>query len=143
MDAVFRGVIPYSCDISFAIGLAITIATVLFAVAMSMVPTRSPIPSWPPFCPRKILRIQFNKASNPPYSRINAHIAATRIATIQVSNIPLTPEPTFVRSSTGVICPPKSIMNAPETIPVRRTTKTLIPTMPPISTSTYGSTCSR
>ena len=54
-DAAFLGVIQYSCAISFAIGFAMTIATVLFAVAISIVPTSSPIPSWPPLFPRKIL----------------------------------------------------------------------------------------
>ena len=142
-EAVFLGVIPYSCAISLAIGFAITMATVLFAVAISMVPTRSPIPSCPPFLPRKILWIQPRSASKPPYSRISAHIAATRIATIQVSNIPDTPEPIFVRRSTGVICPPASMMIAPETIPVRRTTNTLMPMIPPTSTRTYGSIWSR
>ena len=79
-------------------------------------------------------------ASKPPYSRISAHIAATRIATIQVSNIPDTPDPIFFRISTGVVCPPISIINAPDTIPVSNTTNTLIPTIPPINTSTYGIT---
>ena len=143
MEAVFLGVIPYSSAISFAIGFAITIATVLLAVAISIVPTRSPIPSCPPFFPRKILWIQLRSASNPPYSRISAHMAATRIATIQVSNIPETPDPIFFRISTGVVCPPISIINAPDTIPVSNTTNTLIPTIPPINTSTYGITCVR
>ena len=45
IEAAFLGVMPYYCAISFAIGFAMTIATVLFAVAMSIAPTSSPMPS--------------------------------------------------------------------------------------------------
>ena len=135
-EAVFFGVTRYSWAISFAIGFAITIATVLLAVAMSIAPTRSPIPSCPPRFPLNIRWIQPSNASNPPYSRISAHMAATRIATIQVSNMPETPEPIFASRSVGVVCPPSSMISAPEAIPVRSTTNTLIPMIPPIRTST-------
>ena len=43
-DAVFFGVISYVCAISFAIGFAITIATVLLAVAISCLLYTSPSP---------------------------------------------------------------------------------------------------
>ena len=135
-EAVFFGVTQYSWAISFAIGFAITIATVLLAVAMSIAPTSSPIPSCPPRFPLKIRWIQPSNASNPPYSRISAHMAATRIATIQVSNMPETPEPIFASRSVGVVCPPSSMIRAPEAMPVRSTTNTLIPMIPPIRTNT-------
>ena len=49
------GLMPYSVAISLAIGPAITMATVLLAVEMSMRPTRMPMPSCPPRLPRNIL----------------------------------------------------------------------------------------
>ena len=74
-------------------GFAITIATVLFAVAISIRATSRPIPSWPPFLPLKTRRIPLRRASKPPLYFIRAHIAATKTATIAVSNIPEAPEP--------------------------------------------------
>ena len=112
-----------------------TIATVLLAVAMSIVPTRSPIPSCPAFLPLNTFFIPYKSASKPPYSLIRAHIADTSTATMHVSNIPDTPEPILVISPMAVICPVNVIITIPETIPVIRTRKTLNPAIPPISTS--------
>ena len=138
IDAAFLEEIPYSSDISFAIGFAITIATVLFAVATSMAPTKSPIPKVPPFLPLNIFLIKLSNAANPPYSAINAQIAETKIATIVVSNIPAAPEPILVSNAVASVAPVISIMKEPVTIPIKRTTNTLIPMIPPIRTKTYG-----
>ena len=121
--------------ISFAMGFAITIATVLFAVAISITPTKSPIPSFPPFEPLKIFLIRSSKAAKPPYSSINAQIAETRIATMAVSNIPETPLPMLASISVAAVAPVASIITAPQTIPIISTTNTLIPAIPPASTS--------
>ena len=101
-----------------------TIATVLFAVAMSSRATRRPMPSCPPFLPRKILWMVSSRTSKPPFSRISAHIAETRIATMQVSNIPEVPDPMLESISHGVVCPVPSMISAPETMPVKSTRKT-------------------
>ena len=142
IDAALRGVMPYSSLISLAMGFAITMATVLFAVAMSIAPTRRPMPIWPPRLPRNAFRIQLSSASKPPYSRISAQIAETKIATIEVSNIPAAPLPMFssraltARMPVCPVAPVASAMTAPDTIPMSSTIKTLIPMMPPMSTST-------
>ena len=44
-DAVLRFEMPYVFAISAAMGFEMTMATVLFAVAMSMAPTSKPMPS--------------------------------------------------------------------------------------------------
>ena len=116
-------------------GLAITIATVLFAVAISIAPTKSPIPSIPPRLPLNIFLINCNNAAKPPYSLIRAQIAETKIATIVVSNIPDTPPPIFARSIVASVAPVASIITEPLTIPINKTTNTLIPMIPPINTN--------
>ena len=65
-EAERLGLIPYSSATSLAMGPAITIATVLLAVAMSISPTSSPIPSWPPRLPRNTRRIKARMLSKPP-----------------------------------------------------------------------------
>ena len=88
----------------------------------------------------------------PPFAEKGVRIYSGRVEALgsilnflenQKENIPDTPDPIFFRISTGVICPPISMINAPDTIPVSNTTNTLIPTIPPINTSTYGITCVR
>ena len=76
-----------------------TMATVLFAVAISIAPTRIPTPNWPPFFPLKVFLIPLSRAVKPPYSLMSAHRAETSIATMLVSNIPDKPEPMFPISS--------------------------------------------
>ena len=76
-----------------------------------------------------------SSASKPPYSRISAQMAATRIATMVVSNIPVAPEPMLASSPLAAISPVASMITEPETMPINRTTKTLIPMIPPMSTS--------
>ena len=117
-------------------GFAITIATVLLAVAISIAPTSSPIPSCPPLLPLNIFLIPPRRASKPPLSRISAHIAATSTATIHVSNMPDTPEPIPATMSAIPICPVISIMHIPDRMPVINTANTLNPAIPPAITST-------
>ena len=133
---------PYSSLISFAMGFAITMATVLFAVAMSIAPTSRPMPICPPRLPRNAFLIQPSSASKPPYSRMSAQMAETRMATIDVSNMPAAPLPMFSSSaltaSTPVcpVAPVASTITDPDTMPMSSTTNTLMPMMPPTSTST-------
>ena len=83
----------YSSAMFFAIGAAMTMATVLLAVATSIRPVSSATPSMPPRLPRKLRRMKPRIASNPPFSRISAAVDATRIVTIMVSNMPVVPLP--------------------------------------------------
>ena len=70
-------------------------------------------------------------------------MAETRIVTMIVSNMPDAPEPILPSSSVGCVAPVASMMTAPEKMPVSSTTNTLMPATPPMSTSRYGSVCSR
>ena len=67
---------------------------------------------------------------------INAQIADTKIATMEVSNIPDTPLPMLASKSVGAVAPVANIITAPLTIPINNTTNTLIPIIPPINTKT-------
>ena len=69
---------------------------------------------------------------------MRAQIADTKIATIVVSNIPAAPEPIFAKRSVAAVAPVASMITEPVTIPIKRTTNTLIPMIPPTNTSTYG-----
>ena len=69
---------------------------------------------------------------------IKAHIAETNIATMQVSNIPLTPLPILPMSSTPVDFPVRSMIRLPEKIPDKSTKNTLQPAIPPNNTKMYG-----
>ena len=92
-DAVCRGSTPYSLVISLAIGAAITIATVLLAVAISIKAVKKAMPYIPPRLLLAFFLIKDRMASKPPFSFISAAIDATRIVTIMVSNMPLIPLP--------------------------------------------------
>ena len=92
-DAVTLGSTLYSSVISLAIGAAMTMATVLFAVATSMKAVRNAIPNMPPRRLSALLRMKERMAAKPPLARIRAAIEATRIVTIIVSNIPEIPPP--------------------------------------------------
>ena len=134
MDAVLRLEMPYVSPISFAMGFAMTMATVLFAVAMSMAPTSRPMPSWPPLRLLNRLLMPLSSATKPPCSRMSAQMALTSTATMVVSNMPAAPEPMFARRSVGTVAPVATMMNEPDTMPSSSTTNTLMPTMPPTST---------
>ena len=103
---------------------------------MSMAPTKRPMPNVPPFLPLNTFLMRNNNASKPPYSSISAQMAATKIATMDVSNIPEAPVPIFASNLVASVAPVASIIMEPLTIPIISTTNTLIPTMPPKSTST-------
>ena len=129
------GAIPYSSLISLAIGPAMTMATVLFAVEMSIAPTSSPTPRRPPTLPWNTRRMKASRAAKPPCSRIRAHMAETRIVTMMVSNIPSAPSFMLPSSSMKVTVPVGSTMATPDTIPISSTRNTLSPEIPPISTN--------
>ena len=78
---------------SLAIGAAMTIATVLFAVAISINTVRKAMPYIPPRLLPAFLRMKERIASKPPFSFMSEAIEATRIVTIMVSNIPFIPFP--------------------------------------------------
>ena len=118
IDAALRLVMPYSSAISAAMGFAMTMATVLLAVAISIAPTRSPMPSCPPFFPRKTFLIPRSSASKPPYSRMRAQMAETKMATIVVSNISSAPVPIFFSRLVAAISPDASIITEPERMPI-------------------------
>ena len=69
-------------------------------------------------------------------------MAETRMATIDVSNMPAAPLPMFssnaLTASTPVcpVAPVASTITAPDTMPMSSTTNTLMPMMPPTSTNT-------
>lgn len=126
-DAVVLG--HFLCD-----GVAITMATVLFAVAISISPTNKPMPSRPPLLPLKTCLIQCRRAAKPPYSLMSAQIAATRIATMLVSNIPAAPVPILPSKSVGAIMLVAIMITEPLMTPIISTRNTFSPTMPPIST---------
>ena len=105
MEAVLRLEMPYVSAISWAMGFAITMATVLLAVAMSMAPTSSPMPSWPPFRLRNRRLMPFNRATKPPYSRMSAQMALTSTATMVVSNMPAAPVPMLPSRSVAATAP--------------------------------------
>ena len=77
-----------------------------------------------------------SSASKPPNSRIRPHIAETRMVTIMVSNMPDAPLPMLPSMDMGSTVPVARVMIIPEKIPTSSTTNTLIPAMPPASTST-------
>ena len=60
------------------------------------------------------------------------------MVTKMVSNIPDTPLPMLPISSNAVTFPAARVMAAPAAMPTSSTTNTFRPTMPPMSTSTYG-----
>ena len=62
-------------------------------------------------------------------------MAETRMATMVVSNMPAAPLPMLDRRAVAGMAPVASMMIAPETMPISSTTKTLMPAMPPESTS--------
>lgn len=99
-DAVFCGVMLYSLLICFAMGAAMTIATVLFAVATSKALTKRPTPSCPLLWPLNTLWIKSSRAANPPWMRISPQRALTRTATMMVSYMPEMPFPIWPRSPT-------------------------------------------
>lgn len=65
-EAERLGLMPYSSATSLAMGPAMTMATVLLAVAISMRPTSRPMPSWPPRLPRNTRRMKARMLSKPP-----------------------------------------------------------------------------
>ena len=115
-------------------GFAMTMATVLFAVAMSMAPTKSPMPSCPPLRLLNRLLMPASRAAKPPCSRMSAQMALTSRATMVVSNMPAAPVPMFARRSVGAVAPVATMMTEPDAMPKSSTTNTLMPTMPPTST---------
>ena len=143
MEAVLRLETLYVSAISWAMGFAITMATVLLAVAMSMAPTSSPMPSWPPFRLRNRRLMPFNRATKPPFSRMSAQMALTSTATIVVSNMPAAPVPMLPSRSVAATAPSATTMIEPDRMPSKSTMNTLMPTMPPTRTMRYGMSSSR
>ena len=113
-------------------------ATVLFAVAMSITEVRIPIPSSPPFLLLNALRITLRMYSKPPYSFISEPSAATRIATTMVSNIPDVPPPIELKAVLTVRDPVISPAIMQRITPQPRTINTLIPQSAAMSTTKYG-----
>ena len=111
-------------------------ATVLFAVAMSIAAVRKQMPIIPPR--RLVVRFRINSriASKPPFSLIRAQRADTIKATMVVSYMEATPDPAPLRSPTGVFAPVRRTMTDPLAMPRKSTAKTLSPVMPQTSTST-------
>ena len=75
-EAVFLGSTLYSSLMFCAIGAAMTMATVLFAVAMSMKAVRRKMPKLPPLFPFAFFLIMDRIVSKPPFSFIRAAIDA-------------------------------------------------------------------
>ena len=116
-------------------------ATVLFAVAISMMETRSPIPNSPPLRDLNPRRISCRMNSNPPNSLISAPMEATRMVTIIVSNIPVVPSPIAPIAVLMVREPVISPMIMLRIAPQPRTMNTLMPHSAAISTAKYGMAC--
>ena len=127
MEAVFFGSMPYSFEISLAMGPARTMVTVLFAVAMSRMPVSAAMPNMPPFLPFAVLWIMLRMASKPPFAFMSAPMDATSSVTMMVSNMPERPSPMAVRAVVNV----RDFVNRPtarnRTVPPPRTKNTLTP----------------
>ena len=135
-EADSLGVMPYSWLISLAMGPAMTMATVLLAVAMSMAPTSRPTPRRPPTLPRNTRRMKASRASKPPWARIRAHMADTRMVTMMVSNMPEAPLPMPASMVMKSMVPVPRVMMMPATMPTSSTRNTFCPASPPMRTST-------
>ena len=127
-DADRLGVTSNSSLISFAMGPAMTIATVLFAVQRSTRSARPAIPTSAPRFPRILLRIRPKMNWIPPYSRTKDTIPATTMEITVISYIPVTPSPTAENISPTARLPVATPITRDVTVPVTSTINTLIPT---------------
>ena len=130
----------YSSLISFAMGPAITMAMVLFAVQRSTNNASTAIPNSPPLFPLILLLIRFKMNRIPPYSLTSDTIQATMIEITVISYIPVTPSPTTLKISDNPMLPVATPTIRDNAIPLIRTTNTLIPASAPTNTTRYGST---
>ena len=121
-----------SSQISFAIGPAMTIATVLFAVHASTKRDSPAIPSSPPLLPLILDLIKFKINWIPPYSFTSETIHATTIDITVISYIPVTPSPITLNISDAA---------SERIVPLISMINTLIPINAPTKTKTYGTTC--
>ena len=142
-EADLLGSTSNSSLISFAIGPVITMATVLFAVHASTKKARSAIPNSAPLLPLILLLIRFRMNWIPPCSFTSDTIHATMIEITVMSYIDVTPFPTTWNISESAICPMLTPTIREITIPLIKTTNTLIPISAPRRTTIYGRTSQR
>ena len=105
IEALLLGSTPNSSLISFAIGPAITIATVLFAVQISTDEARTAIPNSAPLVLFTFDFITFSMACIPPFSFTSSTVPPIIIESTVISNIPETPSPTTVNISLNANVP--------------------------------------
>ena len=120
---------PYSAAISFAMGPAMTMATVLLAVAMSMsAHQQGPCPAWPPRLPRNIRRIdgqqRVEAAVGPDQRAQGGHQQRyqDRLEHAGWRRCPCCP-----CRCRAVTWPVARVMAAPATMPTSSTTNTFMP----------------
>ena len=130
-----------SSQISFAIGPAMTIATVLFAVHASTKRDSPAIPSSPPLLPLILDLIKFKINWIPPYSFTSETIHATTIDITVISYIPVTPSPITLNISDAASVPVATPTISERIVPLISMINTLIPINAPTKTKTYGTTC--
>ena len=129
------GSTPYSSLISLAIGPAITIATVLFAVHISTSSESRAIPACAPLCPRIRLLIWFRINVIPPFFLTSHTIHATMIEMTVISYMDTTPSPTTLNISDRRIFPDATPTMSERTVPLMSTMNTLIPISAPTRTT--------
>ena len=113
---------------AFAMGPAMTIATVLFAVKQLTSATRTPMPNSQERGPRTSFAIFSVSQRMPPFAWMVLKRPPARIATISVSLMPSVPLPS--RSSAPNVSnrPSATPIAAASTVPAKRSSITLSPT---------------